>query len=72
MLKTSTTIKLRYAQKFLKSAHETLTEAIVNDPEFAAFAMKNPKNKDVELFITAMLKINAAGKKLEELLEQYD
>ena len=72
MLKTSTTIKLRYAQKFLKTAHETMVEAIVANPEFAAYAMENPKDNNVTMLITALVEINNAGRKLEELLERHD
>ena len=71
-MKTSTTIKLRYAQKFLKSAHEAMVEAIVANPEFAAYAMENPKDNNVTMLITALVEINNAGRKLEELLERHD
>ena len=68
MLKTSTTIKLRYAQKFLKTAHEAMVEAIVANPEFAAYAMENPKDSNVTMLITALLKTNSAGKDLQNLI----
>ena len=72
MLETSTTTKLRQAEKLLKTAHEVMVEAIVANPEFAAYAMENPKDNNVTLLITALVEINAAGKKLEELTTVYD
>ena len=72
MLKTSTVTKFHQAEKLLKTAHEVIVDAIVADPAFAAFAMANPKDSNVTLLITALLKVNAAGKQLEELLERHD
>ena len=67
-MKTSTVTKLNEAQKLLKAAHETMTAAIVNDPAFAAFAMENPKDSNVTMLITALLKTNSAGKDLQNLI----
>lgn len=72
MLETSTTTKLRHVEELLRTAHEEMVEAIVANPEFAAYAMENPKANNVTLLITALVEINAAGKKLEELLERHD
>lgn len=71
-MKTATVIKLHQAKELLKTAHETLTDAIANDPAFAAFAMKNPHDSNVTMLITALLQINAAGKNLQDLLERHD
>jgi len=68
MLKTSTVTKLNEAKELLKTAHEVITDAIVADPAFAAFAMANPKDSNVTLLITALLKTNAAGKDLQNLI----
>lgn len=67
-MKTSTVTKLNEAKELLKTAHETLTEAIVNDPAFAAFAMENPKDRNVTMLITALLKTNSAGRDLQNLI----
>ena len=71
-MKTATVTKLNEAQKLLKAAHETMTAAIAADPKFATLAMADPKNKDVELLITALLKTNSAGKNLQDLIERQD
>ena len=67
-MKTSTVTKLNEAKELLKTAHEVITDAIVNDPAFAAFAMKNPNDSNVTMLITALLKTNSAGRDLQNLI----
>lgn len=71
-MKTATVIKLHQAQELLKTAHETLTDAIVADKDFATFAMENPKDHSVTMLITALLKTDSAGKDLQNLIALHD
>ena len=71
-MKTSTVTKLHQAEKLLKAAHEAIFAAITNDPEFAAIGVEHPKDSDVTLLVTAMVGINNASRKLQNLIKKYD
>ena len=72
MLKTSTVTKLRHVEELLKTAHEAMVDAIAADPDFGAFAMGEPRHKDVMLLVASLVDTNNAGRKLQNLIKKYD
>ena len=72
MLKTSTVTKLRHVEELLRTAHEEMVEAIAADPDFAVFAMGEPRHKDVMLLVASLVDTNNAGRKLQSLIKKYD